>query len=214
MGKKDGEALFSASEVIPMFASLVWKLHLPAAIHEPLDARLLALLATLRGPNPLAAGQGWQSETTLHERAELADLLGCLHQAARGILRFLRVGAGELVVTGCWATVLAAGAQHRAHRHPNNYLSGAYYLVTPAAADTINFHDPRPQTGILRPPVTALTADNTDQVVVRVSPGTLLLFPSWLEHSVDPNPGPQERVSVSFNLMFPDFAQSLGRPLW
>ena len=30
-------------------------------------------------------------------------------------------------------------------------------------------HDPRPQTGVIRPPVTELTSQNADQVVVAVS---------------------------------------------
>ena len=59
-----------------------------------------------------------------------------------------------------------------------------------------------------------LTAENTDQVVVRVRDGTLLLFPSWLEHSVDANRSDEERISISFNLMFSSFAQRLSKPLW
>jgi uncharacterized protein (TIGR02466 family) len=190
-------------------------MQLPAAFHAPLNARLVALLAEMRGTVAgLPAGQAWQSATNLHEREELRDLLACIHKAAGGILRFLRIGQGAIEVTGCWATVLAPEAGHRAHHHPNNYLSGAYYLRTPAAADSINFHDPRAQTGIIRPPVVELSAENTDQVVVRVSEGTLLLFPSYLEHSVDPNPSAEERISLSFNLMFAGFAESLSKPLW
>ena len=38
-----------------------------------------------------------------------------------------------------------------------------------------------------RPPVVELTAKSTDQVVIEVRDGTLLMFPSYLEHSVDAN---------------------------
>ncbi len=55
------------------------------------------------------------------------------------------------------------GAGHGMHSHPNNFRSGVYYVQTHEGADSINFHDPRPQTGIIRPPVTGLTAENTDQ---------------------------------------------------
>ena len=72
----------------------------------------------------------------------------------------------------------------------------------------------RVQTAIIRPPVKALTADNTDQVVVRVRDGTLLLFPAWLPHSVDPNRSARERVSISFNIMFSACAATLSPPLW
>jgi uncharacterized protein (TIGR02466 family) len=100
------------------------------------------------------------------------------------------------------------------HTHPNNFLSGAYYVQTREGADTINFHDPRSQTAIVRPPVTELTADNTDQVVVKVADGTLLVFPAWLPHSVDGNASGDERISISFNIMFSAYAETMSKPLW
>jgi uncharacterized protein (TIGR02466 family) len=162
----------------------------------------------------LEPGQGWQSEQNLHEREDFQDLVACVNKAAQGALRFWRIGDKAIELTGCWANVLGQGAAHRLHHHPNNFLSGVYYVRTGPGADTINFHDPRNQTGIIRPPVLELTAENTDQVVVSVKNGTLLLFPAYLQHSVDANRGEQERVSVSFNLMFSSFTENLSKPLW
>jgi uncharacterized protein (TIGR02466 family) len=130
------------------------------------------------------------------------------------VLRFLRIGSQAVEITGCWATVLARGAAHKAHSHPNNFLSGVYYVRTRPGSDAINFHDPRTQAGVIRPPVVELTAENTDQVVVRVTNGTLLMFPSYLEHSVDANVNEEERISVSFNVMFSSFTEKLSKPLW
>ena len=70
------------------------------------------------------------------------------------------------------------------------------------------------RSGVIRPPVVELTAENTDQVVVRVTNGTLLMFPSYLEHSVDANASEEERISVSFNVMFSSFTEKLSKPLW
>jgi hypothetical protein len=78
----------------------------------------------------------------------------------------------------------------------------------------MNVHDPRNQTGVIRPPVTELTAENRDQVVVKVTDGTLLVFPAWLTHSVDANHGDGERICISFNIMFSSFTESMSRPLW
>lgn len=47
-----------------------------------------------------------------------------------------------------------------------------------------------------------------------VANGTLLIFPSYLEHSVDENRSEEERISISFNVMFSSFTQNLGKPLW
>ncbi len=134
--------------------------------------------------------------------------------AADSVQGFLKTGDRAFEITGLWANMNPKGAAHPIHSHPNNFLSGVYYLRTHEGADTVNFHDPRPQTGIIRPPVTELTAENTDQVVVKVSDGTLLMFPSWLPHSVDANGSDEIRISISFNFMFSAFAEQVSKPLW
>jgi len=211
----ESDRWIEASEVIPMFPTMVWKVLVRAGLHDAMDERLLALLERLRRDLPtLEPGRGWQSERNLHEREELRDLVSCTGQLAKSVLRFLRIGDATFEITGCWATVLAKGAAHKAHSHPNNFLSGVYYVRTQPGADTINFHDPRAQASVIRPPVVELTAGNTDQVVVRVSSGTLLMFPSYLEHSVDANTSEGERISISVNIMFSSFTENLSKPLW
>ena len=59
-----------------------------------------------------------------------------------------------------------------------------------------------------------MMGENTDQVVVNVSAGTLLVFPSYLQHPVDTNRSEAERISVSFNVMFSAFTENLSAPLW
>ena len=204
-----------ASDVIPMFPTFVWKVQVEASLRDALREKILAALAGMRARlPPLEPGHGWQSEQALHEREDFRDLVACITDGVASILRFLRIGDEQVEITGCWATVLARGAAHKLHSHPNNFLSGVYYVRTGPGADTINFHDPRRQTGVIRPPVLELTAENTDQVVIRVRDGTLLMFPSYLEHSVDANAGDEERISVSFNVMFSSFAERLSKPLW
>jgi uncharacterized protein (TIGR02466 family) len=204
-----------SSDVLSLFPTLVWKIQLRAEVHERIDASALGLLHALRQGLPvLQAGEAWQSGHALHGREELHELCDCVSRAAASVLQFLKIGAEAIEITGCWANLYAPGAAHRAHSHPNNYLSAVYYVRTWPGADTINFHDPRSQPGVIRPPVTELTSANTDQVVVRVSNGTLLVFPSYLQHSVDANAGGESRVSVSFNLMFSAFTEGLSKPLW
>lgn len=203
------------SDVYSLFPTLVWKLQLPTKIVANQNP---VIIKAIKKINPelddIEAATSWQSHQSLHEYTELDQVMLCISRAAHKILRFLNIGDVDIEVTGCWANVCAAGASHRIHSHPNNYLSGVYYVRVPPGANTINFHDPRPQASIIRPPVTRLTSQNTDQVVVEVTDGTLLLFPSYLLHSVDPNDSSEFRISISFNLMFSQFAEKLSKPLW
>ena len=146
--------------------------------------------------------------------AEFQPLVELIEAAAERLLVYLQVGDQAMRITGCWANVSGPGARHGTHSHPNNYLSGAYYVRMQDGADTINFHDPRPQIGVIRPPVRQLSAETADQVVVKVTAGALLLFPAWLQHSVDPNRSRITRISISFNLMFSSYAETMSAPSW
>ncbi len=202
------------SDVYSLFPTLVWKTDLERAVYAPINAQVVPLLQTLLNDRAIAEGESWQSAVGLHKRIDLQQLVSVIEGTTRRILRFLHIASDGFEITGCWASVNAPGASHRIHSHPNNYLSGVYYAQVQPGADTINFHDPRPQTALLRPPITELTGQNTDQVVVSVATGTLLMFPSWLAHSVDANRSAKERISISFNVLFRAFAETLAKPMW
>jgi uncharacterized protein (TIGR02466 family) len=212
---KQGARWTVRSDVIPMFPTLVWKLQLESQLRNRIDAKVLTALGRMRkAAPPLAPGHGWQSIQTLHTLEDFRDLVSCVRRSVTGILSFLKIGYDAFEISAAWATVLATGATHSMHHHPNNYLAAVYYLQTHRGANTVNFHDPRSQTGIIRPPVVALTAYNTDHVVVEVQNGTLLVFPAYLQHSVDANASEGERISISFNIMFSAFTRNLSKPLW
>jgi uncharacterized protein (TIGR02466 family) len=204
----------SSPEVIRLFPSFVWKTRLEN------DARALVRVAVLEEVGALRAGadpevgQVWQSRHGLHLVSALEPLVRHIRLRVQQVLEFLHVGAAPFEITGLWVNVAAPGGSVRMHNHPNNFLSGVYYVQVQEGADTINFHDPRPQTAVVRPPVSELTAYNTDQVVVRVEEGVLLVFPSWLVHSVDTNRSDGVRISASFNAMFSAYAETMSEPLW
>jgi len=209
------EQRFVEPEVVRVFPTFVWKGRLLPAQRDSINAAIREALAEIRRDKPEPArGESWQSGHGLHRLEALRGLVACVDSAAKAVLEFLRIEYDALLITGCWATVNAPGAAHRMHSHPNNFLSSVYYVQVAEGADTINFHDPRPQSVIIHPPVTELTAYNTDQVVVRVEEGMLLVFPAWLPHSVDANASERPRISVSSNLMFSAYAEQLSKPLW
>ncbi len=203
------------SDVLSIFPTFVWKIQWTSDLYERINS---SIRTSLDGMNPrlaeLSAGEEWQSDQQLHKLEEYGEFVSCVLSSARTVLKFLKIGYEAVEMTGCWANVSAKEASHRVHTHPNNFLSGVYYVQTWPGADTVNFHDPRSQTSILRPPVTELTAQNADQVVVRVRNGTLLIFPSYLPHSVSPSESNELRISVSFNVMFSLFAENLSAPMW
>ena len=203
------------SDILSIFPTFVWTIQSTPEFYEKVNTKILKALNQM---NPdladIPPGDSWQSNQQLHKREEFIDLVPRILATAKTVLRFLKVGYDAVEITGCWANINSTGVSHAIHSHPNNFLSGVYYVQTQAGADTINFHDPKPQTGIIRPPVTELTALNTDQVVVNVSKGTLLMFPAYLGHSVSRNESDKLRINISFNILVSLFAENLSKPLW
>ncbi|MGD8906590.1 MAG: TIGR02466 family protein, partial [Gammaproteobacteria bacterium] len=101
----------------------------------------------------------------------------------------------------------------KSHRHPNNFFSGTYYASLPEGADGIQFMDPRSQMGLLMPQPDKLNKHNSGKITLPVREGDLMLWMSWFEHAVPPNPSTEDRYTASFNLMFSNFTERHTSPI-
>lgn len=188
-----------------LFPTRVLALDLEPAVAGPLNAALGAEVERLLSPRPaLLPGQTWQTHHDLHRKAAFQPFVALVMQAAQQWMNEQRWARRDLAITGCWANVNPPGLSHNAHNHPNNLLSGVYYLRTGTGADVITFLDPRPQVLQVLPRFTQQTALNASELNVPALEGRLVLFPGWLVHAVPSNRGNAERVSIAFNLAFPD----------
>ena len=208
-------ATVDSTEIVPIFPTLVWKMQLSRDTYEPINERIRAKLEELARATPgLSAHGKLQTDQTLHHLAEFAELGEIIHMASTSVLDFLKIVYESIELTGCWANISPPGDAHKPHTHPNNYLSGVYYVQTPKGADTISFDDPRPQTNVIAPLTSETTDENAGQIHITTRNGLLLMFPSWLQHQVPPNRSDAARISIAFNVMFSRFGETMARPKW
>ena len=192
---------FHSSDVLRMFPTFVWRAELRPDICRPLNASIEQGLAEIGAPlADLKHGESWQSDHGLHERHQFRGLVDCINEAIDTVLDYLKAACERAKITGCWANVSAPGADHRAHSHPNNYLSGVYYAQVPSGSGRIVFRDPRPQAMVLVPDARQRNPFNADQHGITPEPGDLILFHSWLTHMVEPNRSKEARISIAFNV--------------
>lgn len=208
--------MIQRSGIQQLFATPVWATDLEPAYAADLNARLTASIKRLMGPQGvLAVGRSnWQTDPVLHHLPDFAEFIGLVEKAAQGAAEYLKLRSRDLVVTGCWANFNPPGAHNPSHSHPNNYFSGVYYVSVAEGAARILFEDPRPQAQVMLPPVVEHTPYNGNVVLMEAKPGRLLLFPAWLGHSVPVNRSNEDRISISYNLMFRDYADAISPPLW
>jgi len=106
----------------------------------------------------------------------------------------------ELEITGAWYNQMRKGDKVTLHRHEGSVLSGAFYVRTDEDTVPLRFQNP------LKPYKMNDLYDNFNSqyassgVQINVESGTLLLFPSWLEHETGAEKG--ERCVISFNTLY------------
>ena len=103
-------------------------------------------------------------------------------------------------VDSIWINVLEPGGTHTGHIHTNSVISGTIYIDVPDGASAIRFEDPRLAMMMAAPPRKARAGlQNRNFIYVQPSPGTVLLWESWLRHEVPVNMARENRISISFN---------------
>ncbi len=207
--------MFETTQAMTLFPTICWMHDLPAAEAARLNGELSAAIAALLGPNPpLSPGRNWQTSQDLHLRLEFQSLVRLIEAAGQGVVNYLKLAHTAFEITGCWANINPPGVPHSIHTHPNNLISGVYYVKADTGADQISFYDPRPQARVISPKRTEGNVANALQSNIDVKAGRLICFPAWLEHGVPPNRSQSERISISFNLMQSDFTRVVSPPKW
>jgi len=103
-------------------------------------------------------------------------------------------------ITSMWSIINNKDAFNEKHHHGNSALSAAYYVKAEQNAGNIVFYDPR-QANVFHHPISK-QVNSVNAQVQSITPkaGTLVLFPSYLEHKVNPNLSNEERIVISFNV--------------
>jgi uncharacterized protein (TIGR02466 family) len=106
---------------------------------------------------------------------------------------------GYCNMTGSWFNNNRKYSSHGPHNHVPDTISGIYYVQAEENDARISFHD---QNKISNWPWKAPSVinDMTRRVhSFKPKTGRLLLFPSYIEHSVEQQLTDNERISISFN---------------
>ena len=176
-----------------------------AALNEKLRARILSHAQTDPGTQGTNAG-GWHSANgQLEFLGELRQplferMLVVVNEATRRLVADLGLSPISPQWSFlAWANVSKPGDFNTTHTHPGMTWSGVYYVDTgdtPGQRDSgaLRFNDPTPGSAAAFLPFLARPCPE-----IRPVPGLMVLFPSYLPHSVNPHRGSGLRISIAFN---------------
>ena len=203
-----------AFKVQRYFPTLIFTLEVPDS--ENLNAHLIDEIYAERERDRAGVSKSnfpelgsWHSHVKLHKDAAFGGLVEYVDAASAMMCRELGYHRSYLLTIGTmWSIINPPGAANRAHIHPGCIWSGVYYVQAPTNSGRIEFIDPRTQ-NLMSPveyiPDTKRPRICWTKVKYRPVAGKMLIFPSWLYHSVAPNRSramgkDADRIIVSFNL--------------
>lgn len=172
--------------------------------HTALNAGLLEAVERLESETPSIHRSnvgGWHSTADLHRHADFTPLRRIVERASLGCARHLGFDfdKADLVFQGMWANSNGPGDYNKSHIHPNAFLSGTYYVKVPPESGNIEFYDPVRERAMYAFP-TKPEAVARKKIEYKCRNGLLLIFPSWLSHSVQANRSNDTRISIAFNI--------------
>ena len=103
----------------------------------------------------------------------------------------------EMVITQSWLNKSGKGESHHEHQHPNSMISGVWYPQTNENLPPIEFRTSSARDVTME--IERYNQFNSATFMLPMKMGELIIFPSNLSHSVQPNQSDEERISLSFN---------------
>ena len=155
-----------------------------------------------QGRHSVGGQDSWHSEKNLHELDYWwSDNLESLIMTS--VAAYGNGSVPKDFEIACWAVLIRKGGYSNYHTHPNNIISGVYYVDVP---EDIEIDKNRTIGGIIQFPDTRAGACGTSHESAtwgyKPQESSGLIFPSWVPHFVSPYMGESYRISLSWNVVF------------
>jgi len=147
---------------------------------------------------------GWHSKNFKVEKGNIPhNFVNAIHGHVKEVMVDgfgWKYNPEKVGVTEIWAIINKKNSFNQIHNHPNTYLSAAYYVKAPENCGDIQFYEPNEVKKFRHPVIEKNNEFNSSGFSIKAEEGNLLIFPSYLYHSVGKNLSSEDRVIISFNI--------------
>lgn len=190
--------------LMPIYSTPIWQSEY-AEFEEQKDI-ILDACRRYRQENPepdrTSSICGYQSPKFLHSKEELAPLFNYISTLANHAAEDLNFAERNIFITSSWVNYNdSRQAMNSQHIH-GDVFSGVFYLKVPEGSGKLSIVNPGINMMWMGFDLTTEKNQFTaESVKIEPEEGQILLWPSYLPHSVETNDHDDERISISFNVI-------------
>ena len=156
----------------------------------------------LKGPYFSSKGvleNSWRSSSDINDQLVFASLIDAI-QKRIDLYHFNMGFKHKQILKSMWININGQYSYNTVHTHGATSLAGAYYVKVPKEVANINFFTPLVAYAHTNPKSFIAKLNDKNAVIHSIAPKEkqLLLFPSWLQHTVDMNHSDEDRISIAF----------------
>ena len=194
----------TTSEINLIFSTPIWTSHLNE--YQDVNKRMEEYIKKqmeLDSKGKKASNiNGWHSENFNLKDEEVVFFINTISIKIQKAMEDMGwdLKKNKIEIPNIWPIINKRGSSNAMHIHSNSYISAAYYVKAPEKCGDIVFYDPRQSRLVRKPKISKLNSLNGEEVNIKPTDGLLVLFPSYLYHSVNENLSNEERIVISFNV--------------
>ncbi len=188
-------------EHINLFSVPIYKFRF--AEHETCKSKIMNYLNNDEVYKDNSRGHLEFTSPNLHKLPEFEEFKNFVIDSSKEVMTNLGY-VPSLQLTGLWATRHREFGFHHRHSHGNSFLAGVYYLNGTSNNSGTTFFNGNRNTQIVPARLSNRSLKIPYQWTSKFEEGTLLIFPSWLEHETSVNRLEHTnsiRHILSFNIM-------------
>ena len=145
---------------------------------------------------------GYQSPRFLHAKEELAPLFNYIAALANNAAEDLNFVERDVFITSSWVNFNDTRQAMNAHHIHGDVFSGVFYLKAPEGSGKLCVINPG--INLMWTGCSLVNEKNqftAESVKIEPEEGQIILWPSYIPHSVETNDHDEERISISFNVI-------------
>lgn len=142
---------------------------------------------------------GWQSNKLNLNDEKLQSVINSIVRVSIDIINYYQL-SDPFFVENVWININGKYDYNRPHIHSSSVISGCFYIKAPKDCGNLVLQNPNSRIACFEENFNRINPLIYSHYDIVPEENMIYMFPSWIEHYVEPNRSDEDRISMAFNI--------------